>query len=478
MKIIRGFFKEHWVFICIFLLALLLRCFKLETLTTYGGDQGIDFITVRDMVVYHKWTLLGIKTSVSAFFQGPVYLYLLFPFFVFFQLNPVAGPAAAVVISAVTIILLYITAKRYFSKRTALFAAALFAVSPEFVMYGNTPLYQHFLPLFIVLSLYIFFFRKKNFLTALLLGLSTGIGLEIHLLNITLLFAFMAYFIFYKRDQIIGYTFGVITGCLPTILFELRHQFLNTKLFFHFEQTQKTSFSLFTIIKQWTDGASRFLGGNNSIIGTGILLFLIISLIFVKLPAGNKKDIRKLALLTLFFITILSLKFSAFAPHYILPFWVMSLILLPLLLDRLLPKRAGLIIMIIILVINLLTSVGRLTSDHGYSMPEGLSMKKIETAGKIIGEDSKTHNKFNVASLLDGNTQNFPLRYSVLVHGGAAGDISEYPKNDVLYITARSDQGSLYKTKLWEVVSFKPFHIGKKWDLGNGIYLYRIERDK
>ena len=150
------FLKNHYLFFLILALALFLRVYRLEYLTTFGGDQGQDFLVVRDMVLFHKWTLLGIKTSIAPFFQGPIYLYMLYPFFVLFNLQPIAGAVAAVVISTITLVLLYVTVNKYFSQKAALLSSLLFATSPGFIMYGRTPLYQHILPLFIVFSMYFF----------------------------------------------------------------------------------------------------------------------------------------------------------------------------------------------------------------------------------------------------------------------------------------------------------------------------------
>jgi hypothetical protein len=221
-----------------------------------------------------------------------------------------------------------------------------------------------------------------------------------------------------------------------------------------------------------------FLAGNNSILGTILLVSLIIFLLLKKQTDEPGKEIRRLSLLTLFFITLLSLKFSAFAPHYILPFWVMSLLLLPIMLEKLVTKKIGIIIMTFVISVNLINTLSQLNNNHGYTMPDGLTMKKITNAGKIISEDAKTHPNFNVASLLDGNTRNYPLRYTVLVNHAVPADVDQYPSNNFLYITARANQNDLVHSKTWEITSFYPFNIGKKWNLGDDIYLYRLDRNK
>ena len=209
----RALLKNYYQFLIVLFLAIFLRVYRLNELTTFGGDQGMDFLKVREMVLYHKWTLIGLKTSIAPFFQGPLYLYMLYPFFLILGLNPIAGPIAAVFVSTATIILLYITVRKYFSLKFALLSSMLFAVSPELIIYGSTPLYQNFLPFFIVLAVYLFFTEKKNIFVGFLMGLSIGLGMELHFLNISLGLALFIYLLIFERhklDVILAYVAGVL----------------------------------------------------------------------------------------------------------------------------------------------------------------------------------------------------------------------------------------------------------------------------
>lgn len=140
------FLKKHSLFLLIFLIGFSLRAYRLDFLTTFEHDQGIDFSTVRGMIVTHHLTLIGIKTSLAEFFQGPLYLYMLLPFFWIMNMNLLAGPVAAVTISLTTICLIYAISIKFSTVRAGNIGAALFAVSPQFIQYGNTPLYQQRTP--------------------------------------------------------------------------------------------------------------------------------------------------------------------------------------------------------------------------------------------------------------------------------------------------------------------------------------------
>lgn len=468
----------RWIFLLILILAIFLRFYRLDQLTTFGGDQGQDFLVVKDMVLDHRWTLLGIKTSVGAFFQGPVYLYILYPFFLLFHLKPIAGAVAAVTISISTIILLYFTCLKYFSKKVALSSSLLFAVSPEFIKYGNTPLYQHFLPFFIVLSLFLFLSKKENFFTPVFLGVVVGLGIELHLLNISLALAYFLFYLLFLKNirKIILYCAGAVIGISPTILFELRHQFLNIHLFLNYQNSVHSSLSLATLPGQWIKGSAMFLTGNFLLAGFLVLVLTIFLLFTSKLSPPNFVKIKKLTLLTLTITFLLSLRFSAFEPHYLLPVWILFIILFPFLIFHVFPKYPASTILFLLIAINLYSSLKELGNNHGYNMPPGLTLQKIDIAGSIIGKDSVDHQNFNIASLLDGGTRNYPLRYTAEIYGAKPDTVDHYPANNYLYLFAGPDKEQIFNNNTWEINSLKPFTMGKEWNMEDNVFLYRLDK--
>lgn len=466
--------------VAIFLLTLFLRIYRLDTLTTLGGDQGQDFLVVRDMVLYHKWTLLGIKTSIAPFFQGPAYLYILYPFFLLFKLQPIAGAIAAVTMSALTSIALYITVRQFFSRQAALLSMLLYAVSPQFIMYGNTPLYQNFLPLFIVLVVYTYLQGSTKLRTVFLLGLCVGIGIELHRLTITLALSILIVLTFFQSFnwKVLGmYSSGLIVGISPTVLFEMRHQFLNTNLFLSYLRSQSAQVAQESVWEMWIRGAALFLGGNSMFAGTVILLLACALLVFMKKSLVNQR-LRALFLVLGLMLATLSLKMSVLEPHYMLPLWVLLLITVPAWTLEIMPKKIGIRILVLLIFVNAYYSVQQLQNNHGYTMPDGWTLRSIQTAGKIIARDAQSHQSFNVASLLDGETRTHPLRYTTLLYGAQPGRVEEYPNNQYLYVVARPGIEALKKVSTWEIVSLAPFRVGAQWDLGDQIMLYRLDREE
>ena len=478
MKRIFFFIKKNYLFVAILIFSIILRVYRLEYLTTFSGDQGQDFLVVRDMVLFHKWTLLGIKTSIAPFFQGPIYLYLLFPFFLLFHLDPIAGAIASVTLSILSITVLYITVKKFLSKESAFLSCLLFATAPQLVIYGNSPLYQNFLPLFIISSIYFFLVNKKNALHYLLLGLFAGVCLELHLLSITLALSFFIFLLIFddrRKQSLPIFIGGLLLALSPTILFELRHQFLNTHLFLAYLQSNNTPSTLINIGNAWVKGAALFLGGDSMIVGSIILIFSFFALIRFK-TSQRYVSLKKFTIILTVVLLVFSFKLSSLEPHYLLPLWIMLLILLPVWILKIFPRKIGVILMVILIIFNFLTSAKELQNNHGYNMPNGWTLRKIKDIGKIIAKDSKTHPNFNVASLLDGNTRTYPVRYTTLLYGRQPESVESYPSNKFLYVVSRSDKNNLYTRDTWEIASLRPFKIGKQWNLKDEVFLYRLER--
>ncbi|MDD2822858.1 MAG: glycosyltransferase family 39 protein [Candidatus Daviesbacteria bacterium] len=486
IKFIKQILKKHYLFIIIFLIALILRLYRIDYLTTFGRDQGIDYLSIKDMIINHKLTLIGIKVSLADFFQGPVYLYLLAPLFYVMKLNPLAGAYTAVIISLFTILILYYVVFKMFNVRAANLATSFFAVSPQLVAFGNTPLYQNFTPLFILLGVWCLYqallvnkeSSHKRYFFIFLTGIFIGIGLELHFLIITLALAVLIYIMgtgsFIK--SIIFYLFGLLISLSPTILFELKHDFLNIHLLInYFNNSKQISLPFLSV---WGERLNYFaIHDYNYLIIAPVLLF-ILSLVKNNQFSVNSNFLKKLSLITFFIIFIFAISLSSFGTHYLLPLLMLLLIIISVYLSSLRPSKFINITCFIFLGLNLLITLSQLNNNHGYFMPDGWSLKKIDQVSRIIIESASIHPNYNVASLLDGDTRTYPLRFVLSLKGNAPQDYTSYPQNDYLYVVDRDDINKVINSNVWEINSMKPFNIEQAWQMDDGISLYLLARVK
>jgi 4-amino-4-deoxy-L-arabinose transferase-like glycosyltransferase len=102
---------HHWPIIVIILIAAILRFWRLEALTTFGGDQGYDFLIVKK-ILEGDLTLLGPKigpyNQLGNLYLGPAYYYLLAPALFLFHLDPIGAAFLTVILSLCTIFLIYL----------------------------------------------------------------------------------------------------------------------------------------------------------------------------------------------------------------------------------------------------------------------------------------------------------------------------------------------------------------------------------
>jgi 4-amino-4-deoxy-L-arabinose transferase-like glycosyltransferase len=484
------FIKKYILFILIFLLALFLRVYKYDTLTTFGYDQGQDFSTVREMILNHRLYLIGIKVSFAEFFQGPIYLYILLPFFWILNMNPIAGPIAAITISMSTLCILYLILNKLGGSKTAIIGGLVFAVSPQFIKYGNTPLYQHFTPLFTLSSLYLLHLlnitnhrtpQHKTVSLLVALGFFVGLSIETHLLSIAFALSIFIYLIWKRKGgpkTLISYIFGLIIGISPTLIFELRHNFFNTRNFLNYVNTPAQSQTMYAKLNTWITGAGNFFGAENAFVGL-IILLILVYIIFNKNIQRDKKTvfIYELALIQIIINFILCILLRDFGWWYPLPFWVISLILLSLYTAIRLKNKIILTLLICLITINSFSSFVQLNNNHGYYMPEGWSMKKIVNIAQIIkGDAVGWRGNFNVLSFIDGDTRAYPLRYTLESINKSPGKVTEFNQNNAVYVIYHGNSQEIFKSSLKELREFSPFRMVVKWDLGDGLYLCRLDK--
>ncbi|NMC98453.1 MAG: glycosyltransferase family 39 protein [Bacteroidales bacterium] len=466
-----------------------MRSYKLNILTTYSHDQGIDFHTVREALINQNFPLIGIKISFAEFFQGPIYLYILMPFFLVLDYQPIAGPIAAIFISTMSILLLCYLLDQLSGIKAAIIGTTLFAVSPQFIKFGNTPLYQHFLVPFILILFYVLYkivnFNHKQpknyYLLIITSGIFTGICMEIHLLAATLMITSLIIVILDKGGwfkKSLAYVIGVFTGILPTVIFEFRHNFLNTRhLISYLESASSYPLPLRDKILTTLTGAGNIFGGQHITIGTLILLLISYSL-FIKNRKQSKGElfIHNLTLIQLAISLFIIIFINNLGWWYLLPFWLAALIQLSSFFSKYFDKVIVKILLTTLIGINLTTSIIQINQNHGYYMPEGWNMNKINKVAEIISNDTTGwKGNFNVLSLLGDDTRAYSIRYSVEKLGKIPGKVTDYNQNNSVYIV-HFGKATVIKPELWELKEFSPYQLNQTWDLENNIYLSRLDK--
>src|SRR5690242_16861095 len=154
---IKNFVSKHKFefggIILILISASFLRLYRIADYMTFLGDEGRDAIVAKDIIM-GKFTLLGPRASAGDFFLGPFYYYLMAPFLWLSHLDPV-GPAIMVALFGIaTVFLVYFVGRKFFGNKAALFASALYTVSPLVIAYSRSSWNPNPMPFFSLLMLY------------------------------------------------------------------------------------------------------------------------------------------------------------------------------------------------------------------------------------------------------------------------------------------------------------------------------------
>jgi len=218
MDMLQKFRERKWEWIALFVIIIIgifLRTYNFHTWLHFGSDQARDAVLVED-VVYHSapWPLLGADASNTHFKLGPVYHY--------FQIisAEIFGSDVAVLaypdlfLSILAIALFYFLLKRYFEKNLSLALIGLYAISFYVIEYARFAWNPNPIPFFVMLYLYAMLEflehrEKTHSVWIVLLGISLGVGIQLHTL-LLLLLPTISFFVFLFLIKKNWRTFGKI----------------------------------------------------------------------------------------------------------------------------------------------------------------------------------------------------------------------------------------------------------------------------
>jgi len=295
LKKIRKILGINWPVILMVLLALILRLYRLPSYMTFLGDEGRDALVWWRMLHRGKLTLIGPQTSIGNMYLGPLFYYLMFPFFVVWG---TAGPSIGTALFAgATTFLLWRVGREWFSDKAGLTAAFLYAISPVAIELSRSAWNPNIMPFFALLAIWGVwqFWQKKKYFWLLMEGVFLSFAAQSHYLGL-LLFPTVAIFwlielviLIKSKKSLKSYwlaTLGaiaifIILSVLPLIWFDLRHNFINYHAFYKFFSERQTTVN-FKIYKAfpnfwplWRMLIERLLAGKDSRAGLWTSLALL-----------------------------------------------------------------------------------------------------------------------------------------------------------------------------------------------------------
>ena len=503
---------ELVVLLIIVLVGAILRLYKIDQYMTFLGDEGRDVIVVRRLLVNLDPILIGPGTSVGNMYLGPAYYYMMAPFLLLANFNPV-GPAILVALTGVaTVVLVWFVARKWFPSIVVnkinlsiagLSAAALYAVSPVVVNISRFSWNPNIMPFFSLLLVYSIwkFWKEQKWGWLIVAGACLGVMLQSHYLALIMipmlgLFWLLAIVNSWKnkndaatKKSAIAYSLASLFLFLlmmsPLVIFDARHGWRNFSAMneFFLGGDSAVSYSLVGIISKAQPVIDlmfeRLIPLKNGNSGILLSITFLLTLVWYALR-GVKEKYRDsyLLLASWMLIGVLGLSFysNELYDHYYgflfpAPFLLVGMIA-QIASDKLKGTRKLFVPLVLLILIT--ASLG---SSHLMYPPNKQMQRTKEIATKIAEESNGE--KFNIAVIasenyegaywyfLEANNEPIigidPLRYEETV-ADQLFVVCEYEDREKCQPTSNPKA---------EVANFGWSKIDKQWEIG-GIILFRL----
>ena len=366
MRTFLARFKTQHVFIFLVLLGSFLRLYRLRETLQFLGDQGRDALIVRNMLINHHPALIGPVTSVGNMYLGPFYYYfMLFPLMLSYP-DP-SGPAFAVALVGIaTLVLLFKLGKQVVGERATLIATALYAVAPLVIQNVRYSWNPNIVPFFSLLFFYHLFgaYKGKNSQWAWV-GLWFSILVQLHYITLILgMFAGLLWIyrlVVQAQQKSVSKSFVVSTllaigifiiSLAPLFVFDIRHEYLNSKAFVafftgsgeHFQFISAIKKIVVSIVNLWVRNIlGLFLLFPTGVAKLGVFVGFAGLIAWIFSEKNRKYMLGENFLLSIFLFSgvVLSLYKSTIYDHYLGFLYPLGALLLGVILSHIWHMRAG-----------------------------------------------------------------------------------------------------------------------------------------
>ncbi len=209
-KIYNFVLKNRIVLVLNVILAMgiFVRVYNFHDWLRFHKDEARDASIIRDVISNgHALPLLGPVVGTTDFKLGPIFYYFQYVSAKIFGLAPDVLAYPDLFFSILSIPLLYFLLKRFFSKNISLLLMALYAVDFFAIRYARFAWNPNSQPFFLMLFLYAFLeivsakTDKSKWFWATVVGISLGVGVQLHILFLLSIPVMTLIFFFYLRRE-------------------------------------------------------------------------------------------------------------------------------------------------------------------------------------------------------------------------------------------------------------------------------------
>lgn len=218
------------ILVLIVVLGTFLRFYRLETRFPFAGEQGNEFLQMKDYINKGEIPLLGPPTSHPWLSFGPLYYWLIMPLVKIFNFDPLSSAYTMAFLSILIIPVNYLITSRLFGRLTGIVSTFLISVSYSFIQIANGARFFSVVPLIFYPFLYFLVKslngnKKSFFWWAFWLGVMFNFHLSALLLIPPTIVAFFLNRIKINKNIILLIFSGFLSTQIPFVLYNVRDNF-------------------------------------------------------------------------------------------------------------------------------------------------------------------------------------------------------------------------------------------------------------
>lgn len=314
--------RSNQVLLLILLLGFFLRIYKPGQLFLYSHDNDLAGWIIKDVVVNKHLRLIGQETSTQGIFIGPLYYYLLIPFYLLFNMDPFGGVVLVSLLGIFAIASFYFVFSKIFDNKTGLVAAFIYALS-FYTIFND----REVVPTMPVILWCVWFYyaihlllEGKQRIAYMLLGALVGLIWHFNVALVLLLPLIPVTHYLSKKSlnprAVFSGALSLFIFSLPLVVFELRHNYSQIKAL-HISLTTHqhaiiSGYEKFQrVIHLASKNAAGLLWGVLPGISYEVTLILLL-LLFVVL-AARKVLSRNQAIITFLWLLLYAVFFSVYS---------------------------------------------------------------------------------------------------------------------------------------------------------------------
>lgn len=246
-KIYSSVYFKSFLILLFFVIFAYFRFHFLDKRIPLGWDQAQFSTQVRNIIVNKKFTLLGPRINNDrGFFLAPYFTYIIIPFYMATKLHPMAMYYFVIVFNVFFFIASLYFIKKIYSFLHWVIFISIWAIIPSIILSDTTPWWPIYIPLGVLMTSFCLYsiYQKQTFFKVFLLGIILGFFSNMHFqfIFINLFSVCFLIFLFISKEKssknsflyLTTAFFGFVITLAPLFLFDIRHNFLNARLFMNF----------------------------------------------------------------------------------------------------------------------------------------------------------------------------------------------------------------------------------------------------